>query len=284
MLSYGLERGENMNSQYIKINGRTFVIGDNSITEIESAPDIQYKLVLENVNERLIEHLLTIYTSNIAQKITNISNLKKQLKEAQDESKPLEIVKIILSSLLLLAFGPIFGTFGVWMSCEIDTWNIIEALTVDPLKFSFGISMMSLGTALFLGITVNNFCHKKQLVTKLTAKIATQESELATLEREKQMIEQYKNAKEVTPIDNITTSLEKFNKALEERIMARFQKIQSLEETRKVLTELLQGEELDALLETADLSQDEIRQAKTTLGKRMSLQQNDKANNAQSTN
>ncbi len=264
-----------MNSQYIKINGRTFVIRDNSITEIESSSDIQYKLVLENVNERLIEHLLTIYTKNIALKNANIDRLKQQLKEAQDESRPIEIVKIVLYSLVLLAMGPIFGTFGVWMSCEIDTWNIIEALTVDPRRFSFGIGMMSLGIALFLGITVNNFCHKKQLATELTDEIATQESELTTLEQEKQMLEQYKNAKEATPIDSITTSLENFNKALEERIMSRFQRIQSLEETKKVLIELLQGKELDALLETADLSQEEISRAKETLGKRISLKQND---------
>ena len=265
-----------MNAEYIKVNGRTFVTcDDDAIKEVETTPDLPYKLILENINEALIEKLINKYAIAISTKEDLIKSKKNDLKFAQGESKKSNIYKIIASALFLLAFGAIIGVFGMWTTSQIDTFNlkeIISAYANDSTIFNFSLGLSSvaaLGSAVFL---LRNFCYNKKRAAILETEISSLEADVTALNREMELSKKYAETKETTSVEfEEEHSLREFNESLDTSLASRFSKIQNLQDIKASLVELFNGSELDSMLITAGMKPEEIQRVKETMGKRLNL-------------
>lgn len=261
-----------MNKEYIKINDRTLVVNDdNTIQEVETTPDLPYKLVLENINEELIETLINKYAIAISTKEDLIKSKKNDLKIARAASKKRNIYEIIF----LFACGPIFGLFGMWSTAQINAFNlneIISAYAKDPIIFNFSFGAMSILTLGFISYTVNQIFYNKKRAAILEAEISSLEDEVTALNQEQKLLKKHAETKETTKVElEEKHSLRAFNKSLYTSITSRFSKIQDLQDIKTSLVELFRGQELDSILATTGMNQEEIQRVKEIMGKRLSL-------------
>lgn len=262
------------------LEGAVFVTDEKGVRTIKNSEDIDTKLKLENLNERLQSNVLAHYTISINNKLSDLSDLRKKYGEAKSYCYKFRLFFGFLVFLGFLGLGLFTSGTALYNIDMIDDWrNVIEALRIAPREFLTISSFCVVPGTAYLTYILSSFFINKRKAARLEVKIQSLESEIKELEREKEEIQENSKVKETENVglQGETHYLDMFNHEFEERIMARLRKIQELEELKRTLQEILQGREFEELLLNGGFKQEEIVQVRETLGKRFLMQPLDKS-------
>lgn len=262
-----------MNDEYLKIDSRVFVKTDSGIKEIKDEGELPTKLKLENLNESLLYHILSIYSNHIYELQTSLANKKRRLNQATRESSKKVRKRIITAC----AFAPVIGLvsmiFPAGLAGLIDKWYDIITLIISDSTTQIGSAAIT-GILLFGIYTLfgKDYSYAKREVRVLEEEIPSLEQEIYDRQKEKDFFEEHSKRLETTTVETPELqSLHDYNQKLMDQMNARFKMIEDLEEAKKTLTDFLQSAELDSILDDMGFTKEEAMSTKRELEKRFSM-------------
>lgn len=290
-----------MYNEYNKINGTLFlydeegnIIGKenaqlDSVVFVKdvfgtkillSGDDIDTQLKLSNVRESIADRLNNVYYQATTDLANRLHELRTQLCKAEIGSSKNELLSRAFLLLLGLVFIIAMPTAILLGGGDITAWwNVIENVKNFPKAFLASLAMFGVpwGIGAFY-VVRSHFANLRKRV-ELPEEISSTESELLRLQNEQKRITDALEERQVRTvrISGESHYLEEFNRVLEASLAARLAKMQGLDELKRELQDILQGQELDALLAQGGISPEEIEKSKKDLGKILSFQPMDES-------